>query len=185
MSDVSGINGNESVPKEAWWSLANERSRNIAIQAFVLLFVILVVGFIAHNTATNLEKRGIASGFDFLDQPTGLTEVAFSVIPYSEKNTHGYFFLVGVTNTLVVSVLGIFFATILGVIVGLGRLSSNWLVAKISSAYVEMMRNIPLLLQILFWYGGVWLMHCCWPAICCCGDHGVPVGLGCAGAGSL
>jgi general L-amino acid transport system permease protein len=98
-----------------------------------------------------MENRGIKTGFGFFDDTAGFG-ILMSLIPYSESNTYGRTFVVGLLNTLLVSGLGIFLATLLGFIVGIARLSNNWLIARIAAVYVEFIRNIPLLLQILFWY---------------------------------
>ena len=126
---------------------------------FQVVAVGLLVWFfwtIFDNTLTNMENRGIKTGFGFLDDTAGFG-ILMSLIPYTESNSYGRTFVVGLLNTLLVSGLGIFFATILGFLVGIARLSNNWLIAKIATVYVEMLRNIPLLLQILFWYALVLL----------------------------
>ncbi len=127
------------------------RFRAILIQIVVLSLVIAAVSYIAYNTVTNLQKRGIASGFDFLNTTSGF-DIVVTLIPYSATSTYGRAFWVGLLNTLLVSGLAIVLCTILGFIIGIMRLSSNWLLAKIAEAYIEIIRNIPLLLQILFWY---------------------------------
>ncbi|HEX3952509.1 MAG TPA: ABC transporter permease subunit, partial [Stellaceae bacterium] len=122
---------------------------------FQVLFVGAVVGlgaFLVHNTLNNLARQNIATGFGFLGR-----EAAFGIgetlIPYSPADTYARAFLVGLTNTLYVAALGIVFATILGTLMGLARLSSNWLIRKLSQIYVETFRNIPLALQLFFWWG--------------------------------
>ncbi len=107
--------------------------------------------FLINNVLVNLERRGIASGFEFLSSTAGFG-IIMHLIDYSEESSYGRALLVGLLNTLLVSALGIFFATILGFVVGLSRLSSNWSVARLAGVYVEIVRNIPLLLQIFFWY---------------------------------
>lgn len=107
-----------------------------------------------NNATSNLERQGIASGFDFLNNRAGF-DIIMHLIDYSESSTYFDALIVGLLNTLFLSVLGIFFATILGFIIGIARLSSNWLVAKIASFYIEVFRNVPLLLQIFFWYFAV------------------------------
>ncbi|MEM7426704.1 MAG: amino acid ABC transporter permease [Pseudomonadota bacterium] len=121
------------------------------------ILVILVVWFgyeIVNNTLVNLEKRKIASGFGFLNT-TASFGIIQSLIPYSEASSYGRVFVVGLLNTILVGVIGIILATILGFVVGIMRLSKNWVVAKIATVYVETLRNLPLLLQIFFWYFGV------------------------------
>ncbi len=122
---------------------------------FQLLVVAAVVGFgwyLFRNTSANLERQGIASGFGFLNSTAGFG-IIDSWIEYSEESTYGRVFWVGLLNTLTVSGLGIILATIIGFIVGISRLSSNWLICRMATVYIETLRNIPLLLQILLWYG--------------------------------
>jgi general L-amino acid transport system permease protein len=119
-----------------------------------IAFVIVLVGIgyeIVANARANLQAQRIASGFGFLSNTAGFG-VSQALIPYSESDTYARVFLVGLVNTLVVSILGIVFASIIGLAVALGRLSPNWLLSKVSTAYVELIRNLPLLFQILFWY---------------------------------
>jgi general L-amino acid transport system permease protein len=130
------------------------RVRSIVYQALTLIAVVLVLAFIVDNTLTNLRRQGIAAGFGFLDRTAGF-EIGFSLIQYSAVSTYAQAFLVGLLNTLLVAALGIVLATILGFILGLARLSSNWLVARLGLVYIETVRNIPLLLQLLFWYFAV------------------------------
>src|SRR3954462_14011951 len=122
--------------------------------ALQIVFVALLAWVsyeIVSNTRANLATQRIASGFGFLSNNAGF-DVSQSLIPYSGSDTYTRVFLVGLLNTLMVSVIGIFFATIIGFVVGLGRLSPNWLLSKIATGYVELIRNLPLLFQILFWY---------------------------------
>jgi general L-amino acid transport system permease protein len=141
--------GGETPPPVAL--VYNPRVRS-AFYQLVLALALLWLGYqFALNAAANLGERNIASGLGFLDNTAGFG-ISFSLIPYSETDTYGRAFLVGLLNTLLVSVLGIVFATLLGFAVGIGRLSSNWLVARIAGGYVELIRNLPLLFQILFWY---------------------------------
>src|SRR6202163_2547745 len=122
--------------------------------AVQILFVAVLVwiGYeIVANARANLQSQRITSGFEFLNNTAGF-DVSQSLIPYSGSDTYSRVFLVGLVNTLVVAIIGIFFATIIGFIVALGRLSPNWLLARISGGYVELIRNLPLLFQILFWY---------------------------------
>jgi len=106
---------------------------------------------IVANARANLESQRITSGFGFLSNTAGF-DVNQTLISYSGSDTYTRVFLVGLLNTLLVAVIGIFFATVIGFLVALGRLSPNWLLARISGGYVELLRNIPLLFQILFWY---------------------------------
>jgi general L-amino acid transport system permease protein len=107
--------------------------------------------YLFNNTQANLARSNIQVGFDFLGREAGF-EIAEAPIAYDATHTYGRAFLVGVLNTLYVSLLGIVLATFLGTFVGVARLSSNWLVAKLASSYVEVMRNVPLLLQLFAWY---------------------------------
>src|ERR1700688_2375750 len=122
--------------------------------ALQLLFVAALVWLcyeIVANARANLETQRITSGFGFLLNTAGF-DVSQSLIPYSGSDSYTRVFVVGLLNTLLVSVIGIFFATVIGFMVALGRLSPNWLLSRISGAYVELIRNLPLLFQILFWY---------------------------------
>ena len=121
--------------------------------------LVAIIAFIFYEAATNavenLQRAKIASGFGFLTTTAGF-DINQSLIEFSAAgSTYGQAFLVGLFNTLIVSVFGIFFATILGFIVGISRLSKNWIVRKVATVYVETIRNIPLLLQLLFWYNAV------------------------------
>ena len=106
---------------------------------------------IVANARANLQAQRITAGFGFLQNTAGF-DVSQSLIPYTGSDTYTRVFLVGLLNTLLVSVIGIFFATLIGFIVALGRLSPNWLFSRISGGYVELIRNLPPLFQILFWY---------------------------------
>src|SRR4051812_20589735 len=122
--------------------------------ALQILFVAALawIGYeIVANARANLEAQRITAGFGFLQNTAGF-DVSQNLIPYSGSDTYTRVFLVGLLNTLLVSLIGIFFATLIGFFVGLGRLSSNWLLSRISGGYVELIRNLPLLFQILFWY---------------------------------
>jgi general L-amino acid transport system permease protein len=122
--------------------------------ALQILFVAALVwiGYeIVANARANLQAQRITSGFGFLNNTAGF-DVSQSLIPYSGSDSYTRVFLVGLLNTLLVSIIGIFFATVIGFLVALGRLSPNWLLSRISGGYVELIRNLPLLFQILFWY---------------------------------
>src|ERR1700675_2741691 len=106
---------------------------------------------IVANARANLQAQRITAGFGFLANTAGF-DVSQNLIPYSGSDPYTRVFLVGLLNTLLVAVIGIFFATIIGFLVALGRLSPNWLLSRISGGYVELVRNLPLLFQILFWY---------------------------------
>src|SRR5882757_4389382 len=125
--------------------------------ALQLLFVAALAWLcyeIVANARANLETQRITSGFGFLLNTAGF-DVSQSLIPYSGSDPYTRVFLVGLLNTLLVAVIGIFFATIIGFLVALGRLSPNWLLSRISGGYVELVRNLPLLFQMLFWYMAV------------------------------
>lgn len=121
----------------------------IAVAALVFFFYSIV-----NNALSNLESRGIATGLGFLNQEAGFG-IGLSLVEYDETHTYGRTFIVGLLNTALVSILGILFATVLGFTVGIARLSSNWLVSRCAAVYIETFRNIPLLLQIFFWYFAV------------------------------
>ncbi len=129
----------------------DQRFRGLIYQALTIGLVGTFFAFIVYNTTVNLERLGVASGFDFLDLPAGY-DVSSSLIPFTSSNTHGRVFFVGLLNTLLVSGLGVVLATLIGFTVGVLRLSHNWLVSRVAYVYVETLRNIPLLLQILFWW---------------------------------
>ena len=123
-------------------------------QLITLGLVALGIYYIVSNTARNMLERGLASGFHFLGVESQF-DIGMTLIEYSPTSTYFDSFIVGLLNTLLVAGIGILFATIIGFTVGIMRLSSNWLIAKIAEAYVEILRNIPLLLQIFFWYFAV------------------------------
>ncbi len=138
--------------KTKFWNDPDKRA-----MFFQVIIVVLVVGIIGHfvnNALTNLETRGITTGFGFLTQTSGF-DILLTLIPYDATYSFGRTFIVGLLNTLLVSFLGVFFATLLGFVLGVARLSNNWLVSKIALCYIETFRNIPLLLQIFFWYVAV------------------------------
>ena len=120
-------------------------------QILAILVVVLIFGFLTINAQTNMDNRGIDFGFGFLSQESSF-DVQFSLIEYSGSDSYARAFLVGLLNTLLVSFISIIFCTILGVIIGVARLSSNYLIKNSAAWYVEFFRNIPLLLQIFFWY---------------------------------
>ncbi|WP_342642175.1 amino acid ABC transporter permease [Rhodoligotrophos ferricapiens] len=132
----------------------NPQVRGVLIQALLLAVVAWFAWEIIDNTITNLRQRHIASGYRFLDSTAGFGIIQ-TLIPYSEVSSYGRAFIVGLLNTILVAGLSIVLATVIGFIVGIMRLSSNWLIAKIGTAYVEIIRNIPLLLQLFVWYRAV------------------------------
>ena len=131
----------------------NDRAKfkNYLPQFLTLLVIIFIIGFFAFNAQTNMNNRGIEFGFGFLTQEASF-DIQFSLIDYDGSHSYGRAYLVGLLNTILVASIGIFFATILGVVVGISRLSPNYLIAKFAAVYIEIFRNIPLLLQIFFWY---------------------------------
>ncbi|HUD52541.1 ABC transporter permease subunit, partial [Parvibaculum sp.] len=146
---MSGKQGTASrVPR---WSWSNPRTRALVWQAAVLALTIGVLWYFAATAHANLARQHIATGFGFLSNTAGFGVVQ-TLIPYSEESSYGRAFLVGLCNTLLVAALGTVLAVLLGFVVGVARLSTNWLVAKLAAAYVETLRNVPLLLQLFFWY---------------------------------
>lgn len=135
-------------------SFGNPAVRAWLYQIIAVVAVFIVVGYLIHNTVINLASRGITSGFGFLERSAGFGIVQH-LIDYTEGDTYARVFLVGLTNTLLVSALCIVFASLLGFFIGLARLSDNWLLRKLSTIYIETFRNIPPLLQIFFWYFAV------------------------------
>jgi general L-amino acid transport system permease protein len=126
--------------------------RGIVTQVLFIAVIAALIAFLAHNTIVNLHRQNIATGFGFLEREAAFG-IGESIIEYSPADTYFRAFLVGLTNTLYVSAIGVVLATIVGTLMGLARLSSNWLVRKLAQIYVETFRNIPLPLQLLFWWG--------------------------------
>ena len=120
-------------------------------QVIALVAVIAMGAYLVHNTLQNMRIRGIQSGFDFITQPAGFS-IGESVVPFDSDDSYGKAFLVGLSNTLRVAVVGIVLATLLGTLVGIGRLSRNFLLRTLCAVYVEIFRNVPLLLQLFIWY---------------------------------
>ena len=129
----------------------NNKIRRILPQLLTILFVILIFGFFTINAQVNMDNRGIDFGFGFLKQEASF-DMQFTLLDYDGQDSYGWAYVVALLNTLLVSFLGIIFCTILGVIIGIARLSSNFLIKNSAAWYVEFFRNIPLLLQIFFWY---------------------------------
>ena len=129
----------------------SNKNKDLIPQVLTVLFIILVIIYFTINAQNNMGNRGISFGFGFLSQESSF-DIAFSLIDYDGSYSYARAFLVGLLNTILVSVIGIFFATILGVTVGISRLSQNYLISKTAEWYVEIFRNIPLILQIFFWY---------------------------------
>jgi len=133
----------------AWWN--DERSRELLFQAVIIAAVIAILAYLGHNAAVNLRRQGIVGGFGFLSHEAGF-EISPALVPYAPSGSYAYAMLVGLLNTLLVAAIGIVFATALGLVVGLLRLSGNWLVARLALGYVEVMRNTPLVLQLFVWW---------------------------------
>jgi len=145
-------NKSTAQPKAAFYNRAEVRSTVFQIIVFLALAYFFYT--IYNNTLTNMQARGIRTGFGFMSQPAGF-DILLSLIPFEATDSYGRTFFVGLLNTILVSVISIVLATLLGFLVGVSRLSNNWLVAKVATVFVETFRNIPLLLQIFFWYFAV------------------------------
>ena len=139
-------------PARSW--INDPKIRGIIYQVLLIAAIIWFGWEIVTNAIINLEKQNIASGFGFLRNTAGFA-ITQTLIEYSEESSYGRAFWVGLLNTLLVAGIGIVLATILGFIIGIARLSSNWVISRLAYAYVEVIRNIPLLLQIFFWYFAV------------------------------
>ena len=135
------------------FSIDFKNKKKLIPQVLTLAFIISVIAYFSYNAQVNMGNRGISFGYGFFSQESSF-DITFSMIDYDGSYSYGRAFLVGLLNTLLVSVIGIVFCTILGVTIGIGRLSQNYLIAKAAEWYVEIFRNIPLLLQIFFWYYG-------------------------------
>lgn len=134
--------------------LRNQKIRGILFQLLTVIGLVAFLWYIGSNTVANIEQRGIQTGFGFMNGTSGFG-IDQSPIAYTEEDTHGRVFIVGLLNTIIIAFVGIVLATMVGLVIGVLRLSNNWLIAKLAKAYVDFFRNIPLLLQILFWYNVV------------------------------
>ena len=130
------------------------RFLKILAQVIFIVVLVLAAGYLYFNVTTNLARQGLAVGYGFMNNPASFG-IGESFIPYEPSNTYARALLVGLVNTLVISALGIVLTTVVGVLAGVARLSSNWLINRFASAYVGVIRNTPLLLQLMFWYFGV------------------------------
>lgn len=139
------------VPHKKKWSWRSQAFRGLVYQLIAVIVIGLSVWFLAHNTLTNMAARGIQSGFDFLTQTAGFS-IGESLYPFDSSENYLAAFLIGITNTLRVALLGIILTTIIGTAVGVGRFSRNALVRGVCVVYVEFFRNVPILLQLLMWY---------------------------------
>ena len=138
-------------PPKQRWSWRSKAFRSVLYQALAIGLVVAAAAWLLHTALANMRLRGIQSGFDFITQPAGFS-IGESIIPFDSAESYGKAFFVGLTNTLRVAVAGIVLATVLGTLIGIGRLSRNFLVRTLCSAYVEFFRNVPLLLQLFIWY---------------------------------
>ena len=138
-------------PKKARWSWRSQAFRGVIYQILALAVIVAAGWFLVHNTLTNMRVRGIQSGFDFLAQPAGF-DIGEHLFNYESGDPYWRAFLTGLFNTLRVAVLGIVLTTVLGTAIGVGRFSRNGLVRGLCQAYVELFRNIPVLIQLLTWY---------------------------------
>ena len=143
--------GRISSPQDRWYN--NPTVRSIAAQVVLIVVVVGTIAWFANNTITNLHDRGIASGFEFLGRRAGFD--MNTLLDTNSSSTYGFMLLAGLVDTVVVAIFSIAIATVLGLIIGVSRLSSNWLIRTIATVYVEFFRNIPPLIVILFWYLGV------------------------------
>jgi len=146
MSDIQDGVAPEKVP---FW--LDPKKRNLLFQFITFCLVGLLAYYLVSNTLVNLQKQKIASGFGFLEKEASF-EIGESLIPYSAASSYARALLVGALNTIKVSFIGIVLTILLGTVIGVARLSSNWLVSKLAAIYIEVMQDIPVLLQLFFWY---------------------------------
>jgi len=139
------------VPTRPRWSWRSQAFRGLVYQVVALGAISFLLWYLASNTLANMQARGIKSGFDFLAQPAGF-DIGETVIPYDALNAYWKAFLVGILNTLRVAVIGVVLATVLGTLLGVGRFSGNAIIRGLCYAYVELFRNVPVLIQLLIWY---------------------------------
>ncbi len=142
-------NSTELPSKPPIWN--DPKYRALFFQAILIAGLAFFGYTIIQNTLSNMEARGISTGFAFMSEKSGF-DILQSLIPFDSDSTYGKTFIVGILNTLLVTGLGIIFATILGFIIGIARLSNNWLISRLAAVYIETFRNIPLLIQLFFWY---------------------------------
>ena len=142
----------EVAQPEARTSLINDPQARAIFFQVLLVAVLVFAGYvIVSNTIANLQRQNIASGYGFLDNIAGFG-ISLTLIDYSETSSYGRAILVGLLNTVLVAVVGVVLASALGFLIGVARLSKNWVISKLAYCYVEAIRNVPLLLQIVFWY---------------------------------
>jgi len=157
MADQTGLNTNDprssgpknTAPKPSFFN--DPKIRGIFYQLVVMVVIITFVVIVAKNTAANIAAQNKSTGFDFFFQPSGFN-INFTLIPYDRASYYWEAFVVGMLNTLLISAIGVVLATLLGFVLGIARLSNNWIIAKLAMIYVETIRNVPLLLQLFFWY---------------------------------
>ncbi|NJM93102.1 MAG: ABC transporter permease subunit, partial [Rhodospirillaceae bacterium] len=152
MADISAGRTSHQTSSVAWWR--DERKRGLIWQIVVIAILCLGFWFVIQNMIANLRTLGVTLGFDFLDAPAGFA-ISFSVIPTDLNSSIGRLIVAGMLNTLLASAICIVLATILGLIVGICRLSRNFLISRLATAYVETLRNVPLLVQLLLWYAAI------------------------------
>ena len=140
-----------NTPPKKNWSWRSQAFRGLVYQVLAVVIIVLCVGYLAHNTQTNMRERGIQSGFDFLNSPAGF-DIGESLFAFDSGENYWHAYLIGFTNTLRVAITGLILTTILGTLIGVGRFSRNALVRGLCVCYVELFRNIPVLLQLLMWY---------------------------------
>lgn len=151
MNEPSNVVVNEPEPPEKILFWYDPQKRSILYQIGTLAAVAFLSYYLISNTLANLDRQSIATGFGFMDQESSF-EIGESLISYSAANTYAKALLVGALNTLLVSFIGIIITLLLGTMVGIARLSSNWLVSRLAGAYIELFQDIPVLLQLFFWY---------------------------------
>jgi len=138
-------------PRKSNTSILNSLAfRGIAYQVLLAAAVVLIGWYLYVNVNANLERQGIATGFDFLTEDAGF-DIGESIIAFDSSQSYGRVLVAGILNTLHVAVVGIFLATIVGVLMGIARVSRNWLISKLASGYVEVCRNVPVVLHVIFW----------------------------------
>lgn len=140
-----------SAPPKKNWSWRSQAFRGLVYQVIAIAAIGLVIWYLAHNTLVNMRERGIQSGFDFLTSTAGF-DIGESLFPFDSAQDYWVAFMVGLSNTLRVAIIGIVLTTLIGTLIGVGRFSRNALVRGLCSAYVEFFRNVPILLQLLMWY---------------------------------
>jgi general L-amino acid transport system permease protein len=140
-----------NTPPKKSWSWRSQAFRGLIYQVLAVTLIALCIGYLAHNTQTNMRERGIQSGFDFLNSAAGF-DIGESLFAFDSGENYWHAYWIGFTNTLRVAVTGLILTTILGTLIGVGRFSRNALVRGLCLCYVELFRNIPVLLQLLMWY---------------------------------